>query len=257
MKIRTALLLFLILLSGAARSESPEPLVIATGGFRPVAYLQDGRPSGALCDVLTEAGRRAGIPIEFRFMPWPRSLAEAQAGRIDAIFPIFRTPEREANFAFPAEVLLTEPIRWFARVDSPLTSAPELDTATALRIGMVSRTSFGLNFDRALRDGLFTDVETVPSVAGAVKLLVAGRVDVVPGYDQAFWAEARELGLTGRIKELSPPLDAVPAYLAFTRARDQDARMMALDTALHAMKEDGSYARILAVHFHAAEAVAH
>jgi len=250
MIFRTALFLIVFLLSGLERAAAAEKLVFATGGFRPVAYVENELPNGALCDILTEAGRRAGIPIEFRFLPWARSMAETQAGRVDAIFPIFRTPERETLFAFPSEILLTETISWFARADSPLKASPDLTDTNGVRVGMVSRTSFGAKFDRAVRDKLLSDVETVHSVTGAVKLLAAGRVDVVPCFNEAFWAEARDLGIEGRFKELMPPLDALPAYLAFSRTRDHGAEMQALDKALRAMKDDGSYARILAAHFH-------
>jgi polar amino acid transport system substrate-binding protein len=82
-----------------------------------------------------------------------------------------------------------------------------------------------------------------------VRLLAAGRVELIAGFDQAFWAEADHLGIQGLIRELSPRIDEIPVYIAFTRARDMSAESRSIDRALRAMKEDGTYQKILARYF--------
>ncbi len=230
----------------AANAWAAEPLQVATDGFRPVAYLENGHPAGALCDVLAEAGRRAGIPIEIHLLPWARGMAETRAGRIDGIFPAFRTPDRESSLAFPNETLLEENVAWFSLAGSPIEIGPDMTGARDHRIALVNRTSLGNRFDEALRNGVFTDVETVPDTTSAVRTLAAGRVELIAGYDQAIWAEAEQLGLKDRIRQLNPPIENLPAYLAFSRARDLSAESAAIDTALRSMKDDGTYDRIMA-----------
>jgi polar amino acid transport system substrate-binding protein len=244
MRAALALLLAMALLPVAATAET---LVIVTDGYRPVAYSQDGHPSGALCDVLVEAGRRAGIGIDIRFLPWARSMQETRTGRADAIFAVFHTPEREAYLAFSDEVLLGERMAWFSRKNSPLTLDGTLSALAGLRIGVINRSSYGRALDHIL--DVLTNVETVNDTTGALRILTAGRVDLVPGFDQGIWAEARELGVEDAIVEQTPPVDDVPAFLAFTRARDLSVESKALDAALRSMKEDGSYQKILERYF--------
>ena len=246
---RLGVLLLCLISASAAWADRPEALVIATDGYRPVAWLEDGHPAGALCEVLTEAGRRAGIPVEFRFLPWARAMQETRAGRIDAIFPVFRTAERDSYLAFPEEVLMDERMAWFVRSDAPVTFDGDLKALAGRRIGVINQSSYGPRLDAALHDRTLPDPQNVTDTTGAVRILVAGRVDLVPGFDQGIWAEARGLGLDDRIRELAPPVEDVPAYLAFSRARDLSAESRAIDAALRTMKEDGSYRKILARYF--------
>lgn len=241
-----AALLFLL----AASAQAADTLQIATGGFRPVAYIEDGKITGALVDVLTEAGHRAGFSVEIHLLPWARSMEETRSGRMDAIFPSFRTPQREFYFSFPEEVLVTETMGWFYKTGARV---PRLGNdphrALGYKIGMVNRTSLGPKLDAFLQGNPAPITEAVNDTASAVRLLAGGRVDLVPGFDQGIWAEAKQNNMQDQIRELSPLVEEVPAYLAFTRARDLTEQSQAIDRALRSMKQDGTYDKILARYF--------
>ena len=242
--------LLILLAAPGAWAQAPEPLHITTGGFRPVAYMEDGHLTGVLCDLLTEAGRRAGIPVEIHLLPWARSMEETRSGRMDAIFPIFRTAQREGFYTFPDEVLLMESMGWFYKAGSRIPRLGD-DPRRALgyKIGLVNRTSLGPKLDAFLHGDPAPITETVTETIGSVRLLAGGRVDLIAGFDQGIWAEAKQNNLQDEIRELSPVIEEVPAYLAFTRARDMGVQSRAIDQALRSMKEDGTYAKILARYF--------
>lgn len=241
---RPALLLLASILA-AREVRAVEPLQVATGGFRPAAYIENGHFNGVICDILAEITHRTGIPFEIHILPWARALTEAQAGRIDAIFPTYYTPQREAIYAFPSEILITQPIGLFVRAESPIQVGPDLKGAVGHSIAIINRTSAGRHLDQAFESGLLSEPETAPDTASQVRILAAGRVELIAGYDQAIWAEAAQLGLKDQIRELSPVVEEAPAYLAFTRARDLSAEIRAIDATLRSMKEDGSYQKIL------------
>jgi polar amino acid transport system substrate-binding protein len=236
------------MLAGAG-AQAVEPLIVATGGVRPEAWIENDRPVGAVCDVLAEVARRTAIPIEIRLMPWARALTEAQAGRIDAIFPAYRTPQREMVYAFSDEVLITQPIGLFTRADSPIQVGPDLTGLIGHSIAVINHTSVGRRLDLAFESGMLSEPETAPDISSQIRILVAGRVELIAGYDEAIWAEAARLHLDDRIREVSPPLEDAPGYLAFTRVRNLDAESRAIDAALKSMKEDGTYQKILARYF--------
>src|SRR4051794_14924840 len=70
----------------------PAALVLVAAESAPTAYMEDGKPTGILVDVVTEALQRAGHPFEVQLMPWARCLAEVRSGRVDGIFSVFRLP---------------------------------------------------------------------------------------------------------------------------------------------------------------------
>ena len=220
-------------------------LVLAAADTRPTAFLVDGKPAGYLADLVTEAFRRAGHSVEIRLMPWARCLTDARTGAVDGVFSSFKLPEREEFLAFPKEVLSTQVIAFFARRDSPLSFDGDFGVIRDVRIGLISGTSYGKKFDAAVKDGTLQKVELTNSIESNLKKLVLGHVDLIPSYRHVALDAAKQLDLLSQIKEVSPPIEAVPNYLAFTRVRDLSKLSEDFDAALAAMKQDGTYDRIV------------
>jgi len=72
-------------------------------------------------------------------------------------------------------------------------------------IGVITGTSYGEQFDAAVRNGVLRNVEQTNSIESNLKKLVFGRV--VPSYRYVALDTARRLQLLAQIRELSPPLD--------------------------------------------------
>ena len=234
--------LILTLMGVGVRAET---LLFAAAETRPTAYLVDGKPVGFLVDLVQEACRRAGYPVEIRLMPWARCLAEARSGKVDGVFSSFKLPERERYLAFPKEALTHQVIALFARQDSALAFNGDFSVLGGVGIAIITGTSYGPKFDSVLQEGTFHHVEYGNSIKNNMNMLVFNRVDLVVSYRQVAIDAARDLGLLGKIKELSPPIETVPSFLAFTRVRDFSGPAAAIDSALAAMKRDGTYDRIV------------
>ena len=86
----------------------PRALVLVAADSAPTAYMEDGKPSGMLVDVVTEALQRAGSQFEIRLMPWARCLAEIRNGRVDGIFSVFKLPERNAFLTYTSVPIITQ-----------------------------------------------------------------------------------------------------------------------------------------------------
>jgi polar amino acid transport system substrate-binding protein len=54
------------------------------------------------------------------------------------------------------------------------------------------------------------------NVDSLVGMLALKRIDLAVGYRHVVLEAARKKGYLGKIKELSPSIDAIPSYLAFT-----------------------------------------
>lgn len=245
MKLAAALLLILTLFAGRVGA-TEKPLVVVTADRVPMAYVKDGKPTGLLTDLAEEAFRRAGRKIEIRLLPWPRCLVELKDGEADAILTIFKTPEREAQFAFSEEEVLHQTESLFMKKGRAFAFDGDLGQFSGLRVGVVYQTSYGARFDQALAGSLFGSVETQRNMADLVKMLAYGRIDVLPGDRGRILGAAETIGLGDEIVELTPAVETVSGYLAFTRAHDMNGVSQAFDKALRGMKKDGAYAAILA-----------
>jgi polar amino acid transport system substrate-binding protein len=236
---------FLAITAGVVCAET---LVLAAADSRPTAFLVDGKPTGMLVDLVTEAYRRAGQSVEIKLMPWARCLSEAGTGEVDGVFSSFKLPEREQFLAFSKEPLTTQVIAFFARRDSTLSFDGDLGKLREVKIGVIKGTSYGQRFDAAITDGALPKVEEANNIESNLKKLAFGRVDLIPSYRFVALDTAKKLELLAQIKEVSPPLDAVPTYLAFTKVRDLSKQSERFDAALASMKQDGTYDRIIGLY---------
>lgn len=229
----------------ADRAICAETLVLAAANTRPTAFLVDGKPTGMLVDLVTEAFRRAGHPVEIKLLPWARCLEDAKAGAVDGVFSSFKLPERELFLAFPKEALTTQVIAFFARKNSTVSFDGNLNSVRSVKIGIINGTSYGKKFDAAIKDGTLWHIDRTNSIDSNLQKLVSERVDLIPSYREVATEAAKRLDLLPKIQELSPPLETVPSYLAFTKVRDLSKLSHAFDTELALMKQDGTYDRIV------------
>lgn len=218
-----------------------QTLVLGAANSIPTAYVENGKQSGMLVDVSNEAFQRAGYPIQIALMPWARCLAEVKAGKIDGIFSAYRTREREEFLTYSDEVLITQVQALFVRKESTISFDGDLKKISDLRIGVINETSYGPRLDEELRQGTFKKVDTTDSASSNIRKLLQDRIDVIPSYRHVALDSARTLGVAGSIKELSPSIESIPSYLAFSNKKDHRKIARAFDQALRSMKKDGTY----------------
>jgi len=240
-KVRAVWLAVLFLTAFSVNSVHAEKLVLAAAETRPTAYMENGKPTGLLVEIVTEAFRRVGYPIEIKLMPWKRCLSEARQGTIDGVFSSFKFPEREAFLAFTDVPIITQVEAFFVRSNSDIQFDGDLEKLKEERIGVIRGTSYGIEIDTLLDDGTWEHVERTNSIDDMLSMLVSGRFDIMPSYRHVVLAAAKESGLIDQIKELSPSVVEIPSYLAFSRSRDYTEIILAFNSAMNAMKEDKTF----------------
>jgi polar amino acid transport system substrate-binding protein len=222
----------------------PGGLVLVAADSAPTAYMEDGRPSGMLVDVVTEALQRTGSQFEIRLMPWARCLAEIRNGRVDGIFSVFKLPERNEFLTYTSVPIITQVEALFVRADSDVKFDGDISQLGRLRIGTIRGTSYGIKVDSALKAGVWSTVVETNSVDSLVGMLALKRIDMAVGYRHVVLEAARRKGYLNQIKELSPGIDEISGYLAFTKQRDYSDVITNFDRALTSMKNDHSFETI-------------
>jgi len=244
-KAQVCLLILSVFLAMTASAARAETLVLAAPDARPTTFLADGEPAGILVDVVTEVFRRTGRSVDIKIMPWARCLSEARTGTVDGVFPIYRVPEREQFLTYSNEVLLPQLVVFFSRQDATTAFSGELSELRDVNIGIVRYTSYGKKFDQAVKDGTLHNIDLAHNIEANLDKLMHGRVALIANYRYGVLEAAEHLGLLAEIKEISPPIESVPSYLAFTKQRDFAKPLDDFQTALASMKQDGTYDRII------------
>ena len=129
-----------------------EPITVVASEFPPLTTGAGGRPGGIVLDALREAGKRAGIPLRFTFLPWERAKRDVLLNANELIIPFTRTPDREPLYQWVAPVVGFDTV--LITLDDPPASIAE---ARKLVVGYVRGTSFR---DEAQEAG-FTRIEEI------------------------------------------------------------------------------------------------
>ncbi len=83
----------------------------------------DEKLVGAYATYFHEASVRSGVQIDFRIVPWARAVRETERSDNLLLFPLTRTPKREARFIWITP--LTENLMCFSSVGAPVNSLDE------------------------------------------------------------------------------------------------------------------------------------
>ncbi|VVS91116.1 PAS domain S-box protein [Desulfoluna spongiiphila] len=81
-----------------------ETVYLVFGGdnsYPPYEYLDEhGTPTGFDVDITRAVAREMGILTSLRLMPWNEARSALKAGEVDVLMGMFKSPERQRNFAF-------------------------------------------------------------------------------------------------------------------------------------------------------------
>ena len=230
-----ALLALLTSLLSPSRA-AEQPIKVVAAEFPPLTTHAGGQPRGVVLEVLREAGKRAGIALEFSFLPWQRAQLETQAKSDVLIIPFTRTPSREASYQWVAPVLE------FHTVLVTLATPPSsIEEARMLVVGYVRGTSFK---DEAEQAGFPYVEESDDDLTNARKLKL-GRIGAWITTDLMAHGVYRQAGYDPRELKYGPNLGPVKiSWVAASHDFPKETAKRIAD-AIVQMRSDGSYRAIV------------
>lgn len=212
------------------------PLLISTSDMPPLAIEAAPGAPGAMHEVVSELMRKSKLPAQIAFVPWQRALFLTTARPHSAIFPVTRTPEREAQFRWLLQLYQGS----FVFITLKTSAVPLNDSAPdkQQRIGVLR----GSVMTKMLRDKGYRVIVEASTVDEAVRLLRRGIVDAVAG-ERAIYRSTLK-GLGEHAYRSSEPVAINGMWLAGSLDLGQaDAAL--LQKTFKEMLDDGSYAHIL------------
>lgn len=210
--------------------------------FAPFSALREGRMVGIFVDIMNELlARRLGLALRHEGYPWARAQQLVRQGEADAFITV-PTPERLVYAVAGREWVTQGRMSMFVRADSPLRQRLRqlrgLDELDGLSLGSYR----GNGWVQAKFAG--REVHYSPSREHALKMLVAGRFELLIDSANATQAALRAAGLEREVVELPPVLESSETRLMLARASPFVARLPVIDTELRRMKRDGTLARL-------------
>ncbi|WP_461211134.1 substrate-binding periplasmic protein [Desulfocurvus sp. DL9XJH121] len=244
------LLLLLPLFLAPPQAWCAEPLRLVTLDSPPLEYLGEDGPRGANVDISLEALGRLGLSATVEFVPWKRALEMARSGAAHGIIDAGYSPERTTFLLYPGENINLEEVYAFRRTSSDVVLDEMLSAAGFYRVGVGRGHFYGARVDKVLREGRFKGVEVICELETAVKMLLAGRIDLFLGVRQPVEHLLRTMGLEDAVEVVPDALgkevilDFSPTYLAFSKVSAPPDLARDVERVLREMKRDGTVARI-------------
>lgn len=229
-------MLALLALFLSSSSVAEQSIKVVAAEFPPLTTNVGERPGGVVLEVVREACRRAGIALEFSFLPWQRAQLETQARNDVLIIPFTRTPSREAHYQWVAPVLE------FHTVLVTLANPPSsIEEARTLVVGYVRGTSFK---DEAEQAGFSYVEESNDDLVNAKKLKL-GRIGAWITTDLMAHGVYRQAGFDPAELKYGPNLGPVKiSYVAASRDFPKEIAKKIANT-IDQMRADGSYRAIV------------
>lgn len=217
---------------------------LVTLEYPPYEFTENGQVKGLAVEVIREAFKAMNHEVTIEVYPWARAQALFKNGEVDGIFTFFKTPEREEFTLFGKEPVVVQPISFWALKDTKIEFDGDLSKLKTHTIGVVNKTSYGELFDTATKDGVLK-IAAGNSIEQCINMLTHGHTVIWISNRYGAIYELKRTGNLGAVRELSPPVQEVFAYVGFSKKRGLTSLRDDFDKALIQLKKSGSYDKIL------------
>ncbi|WP_432463109.1 substrate-binding periplasmic protein [Agarivorans sp. QJM3NY_33] len=211
----------------------------------PIEYQQNGYNKGIAVDIVKEVFARLHRPVTIEVYPFARALRMLEESKADGIFAIVKKSERQVYLNYSDEVLIEQAAVLYVQAQSEITFNGQLGDLGAYRFGVLRGATYGPMWEQVIDSGGISKIERVADYRQNVMKLVNQRLDVIIGPDYTMAYIIKELGQEGRLKQLSPHIEVVPTYIAFSKNTVAPELVAAFSDTLKALKRDGTYQRII------------
>lgn len=215
----------------------------------PYAFIgADGQPAGISVDLARATLRAMDCEAKFVEMPWARAVIELQAGRLDILPSMLRTPERE-KMAYFSRPYNRSPNVLFIRTQVAsqyrLKSLAEI-IGTPFKLGAQIGVAYGPEYNHlATRADFQERITAITSRRSAWKMMELQRIDGIISDEVSALVELQQLGLSNAVVRSDVVVSEEPARFALAKASHAPDFVARFDKALGGLMADGKYKTIL------------
>lgn len=235
-----------LLCSAPALAQPKTVLKIATGELTP--YATEARPDkGIALAIVRRAFELAGYQVEYTFLPWSRSLAEAKLGKWDGTAYWGHKPEHNSSFLLSDNVLTEQWVFVYRNaIKFDWKTLPDLKS---YRLAMIQDYTYTPEI-WAMANAGELKADRQKDDLSALKMLLLNRVDVAPMERNVacdllahHFTEVEGARLSAHAKWMT---ESFTTHLMLPRTRPESAaRLAQFNTGLKKLRESGEYAKLL------------
>lgn len=222
-------------LLGTSWAADPVLINVDTGN-PPYMFKKDGKATGVYPALIAAAFSRIGVPVNIEARPWIRAIYETEEGK-SGIGGFYKNEERLKQYDF-SEPILTENVAVYFNKSKPVNFRTIADL-NGKRIGVIRGWSYGEAFDAARKEHRFV-VEEFPSDWINLVRLNHGLLDVALAVEESGKLEMAA-GKLVCIEQSPTYLVSSKTHLAFAKSARKTGLLADFDTAIVAMKSDGTF----------------
>lgn len=230
--------LYTILLCCCSVLPAAAELRLYTEDNRPFSYREAGKLDGMAVQVIEELIRRSGQPAQIEVVPWTRGYHQVQREADAALFPIVRTPQREALFQWVGPIAVGRAAFYSRREDN--IRVHDLDDVR--RLGTLAVPKQWYIHEQLLMMGM-DNLHGVSRPADMMRLFRHGRVKLFVANDLSLETLLAGQGMSVDQVQWQFDLMSNASYIGFSREASPQ-RVTQWRQLLSGMRADGTLERL-------------
>lgn len=205
------------------------------GDLPPWGWRTPSGAQGYAHDLVTAMAQRLGRKVDVAYYPWARAVRLAEQGEAVGVFPLARTPDREAKFRWLIPLMPVRYIFLTPATDKP----PTLDELRRHHVGVLR----GSPIIQNLRAERFTSVVEAKDYNDLLRMLSQHTIDAIYAGGPMLDAAIDQYGYDRSQFSSHVTLGEATLYLAASlSAADRECELWR--KAYAALEEDGTVARL-------------
>jgi polar amino acid transport system substrate-binding protein len=205
------------------------------GNLPPFALEAPGGSRGFAHDLALAMAQRLGRPQQVTYVPWARAVRMAEQGPAFGVFPLARTPDREANFQWLVPLMTVRYGLYTLATETRL----ELEQLRPLRVGVLRGSPIAAN----LRAENFKTIVEAKDYRDLLRLLRERTLDAVYAGTPMLEAAMDEYGQARPLFVLQTTLGEATLYMAAS-LQVPPAETQRWLTAYRELEDDGTVQRL-------------
>lgn len=213
-------------------------LSILTEEWPPISFEENNKAQGFAVEVVEQIQALTKDKNPIQVVPWARGYRELQNQPNVVLFTVMRTEEREKMFTLLGPIGISE-VALYGLAERPL-AIQTIDDAKKLNsIAAVDETLF----ETALQKKGFRNIVTAMTPEQEIRLLAAGRVDLISGDFQVLQNALNKAGFTHLKLKRYLLIEKTKFYIAFSKGTKPEL-IQEWKKALKQIKADGRFHKI-------------
>lgn len=220
-------------------------ITLVTGEWAPFTS-ESMEGNGVAAEIVTEAFKDIGVKVKYKFYPWNRCETMVKRGEVFGAIPYSKSEEREKIYSFSEPLLNAYSALFYDKNKIDKIDYEKLSDLKDYTIGVLE----GYMYKEVFSELGFEKLELVDNELSGLKMLIAGRIDILPLTELIGWYminkelpdEADKFETVEYKDNSTTPASYIMVSKDFPKS---DKILKAFNEGLKSIKEKGKYNNIL------------